>query len=114
VNEIGAYAPDGARPVNAGPPADAGIEDNSVEFGQSAQQPAGKFAHGDQVAQVDILRDELNAGGGGTGRCNCTEVRFKALLGIFGFARAPRSEDYGESVRVRMRGEEFISESTAY
>lgn len=64
VEQVRRALPDGARPVNPRPPAHAGVEHDRIELGERLQQPAREGAYGDEVRQVDVLRDEGDAGCG--------------------------------------------------
>lgn len=47
-----------ARPIDPRPPAKPGIQNDSVQLGQGRREPARERAHGDEIAQVDVLGGE--------------------------------------------------------
>lgn len=67
MNEIGAYAPDGLGPVDARPATYSGIQDDGVESGKGVDKFSGEGADGHEVAEVDALGNEVDAGAGGGG-----------------------------------------------
>ena len=77
VDEVGEDAEDGGGPVYAGPAADAGVEDYTVEVGEGGCEAAGEGADGEEVGEVDGFWVEgYLVGGGGGGRRG--EVGLKA------------------------------------
>lgn len=53
--------PNGLWPIDARPPAQAGIEHDRVEFRHIPEQSARERPDGHQVRQVDVLGDEGDA-----------------------------------------------------
>lgn len=47
-----------ARPIDPRPPTKPGIQNDSVQLGQRRREPARERAHGDEIAQVDVLGGE--------------------------------------------------------
>lgn len=92
--EVCEGSPDCARPVDPCPAADAGVEDDGVEFRDGGCESLGEGADGGEGGEVDGFGVEGYSGGlsGGGYRW---EEGLEVVEGRGGFFGAPGREDYG-------------------